>query len=203
LKAKLDAKIDNKGRGSNRWWKLVRSKRKQLAKIRNQILDVLHKQSTRLVDALHERGVSTLVIGEVRGIRAGLDYGAKSNQKLHQWAYAKFRHMLEYKAELRGMTVELVGEAYTSQTCPNCQWRHKPSGREYQCSECGLEYHRDGVGAINIRAKYLADKKPVGPVMASGSSVRGVKYRPHMMCSSLSGVGLETTFEGEKEPHGL
>jgi len=56
MNARLDTKIDRSGRGSHRWWKLVRSKRKQLSKIRNPILDVLHKQSTRLVDALHERG---------------------------------------------------------------------------------------------------------------------------------------------------
>jgi putative transposase len=203
VKARLDAKIDRKKRGSNRWWKLVRSKRKQLSKIRNQIQHVLHKQSTRMVDALHERGGSTLVIGHVRGIREGLDYGAKSNQKLHRWAYSRFRQMLSYKAELRGMTVKTVGEAYTSQTGPNCQERHKPSGRECRCSECGFEHHRDGVGAINIRAKYLSNTRTVVPAVASGTSVRGVKYRPHMVCSSLRGIGLEATFEGENEPHDL
>jgi len=107
--------------------------------------------------------------------------------------------MLEYKAELRGMTVETTGEAYTSQTCPNCQERHKPSGREYRCTACGFEHHRDGVGAINIRVKYLGSAPVVG-VMASPT---GLRFKPHAKCSSLSGIGLEATFKGEKEPRDL
>ena len=183
LKAKLDAKIDRKKRGSTRWWKLVRSKRKQLAKIRNQILDLLHKQSTRLISTLHERGVQTLVIGDVRHIRQRIDYGKKTNQKLHQWSYSKFAHMLEYKAKLHGMKVERIGAAYTSQTCPSCSHRYKPSGRRYSCSSCGFEFHRDGVGAVNIRAKYLGS----APVVGAMASPTGLRYAPHVQCSSQSG----------------
>jgi putative transposase len=42
--------------------------------------------------------------------------------------------MIEYKAKLAGITVERVDEAYTSQECPQCGHRQKPSGREYSCS---------------------------------------------------------------------
>jgi putative transposase len=191
LKAKLNAKIDRKERGSSRWWKLVRSKQKQLAKLRNQITDILHKQSTRLVAALHERGVATLVIGDVRGIRKRIDYGRKANQRLHQWAHAKFAHMLTYKARLYGMKVERVGESYTSQTCPSCENRKKPNGRNYHCHECGFEYHRDGVGALNIRKKYLRKRSAVVGQMACPSAPVGVKYRPHMLCSSDSTISKE------------
>ncbi|RKU34058.1 transposase, partial [Candidatus Poribacteria bacterium] len=45
-------------------------------------------------------------------------------------------------------------EAYTSQTCPSCCKRNKPQKRAYKC-KCGYKYHRDGVGAMNIRQKYL------------------------------------------------
>ena len=52
------------------------------------------------------------------------------------------------------MKVKVIDESYTSQTCPKCGNRKKPTNRTYTC-QCGLKYHRDGVGAINIRAKYL------------------------------------------------
>ena len=98
--------------------------------------------------------------------------------------------MLTYKAKLYGMSVERTTEEYTSQTCPSCSERRKPSGRNYVCPECGFEGHRDAVGAANIRDKYLRETGVVAD-MASASAcedknVQGVKYRPHMPCSSRS-----------------
>ena len=81
---------------------MVRAKDRQLDKIRGQIKDLLHKQSTRLVKTLHERRVGTVVVGDLTGIREGLDYGSRANQRLHQWAYGEFVRMLEYKARLHG-----------------------------------------------------------------------------------------------------
>jgi putative transposase len=187
-KARLQAKISRKERGSNRWKKLVRTKNKQLNHLDNKITDLLHKLSRKLIEMLPERGVSTVVIGELKGIRESVDYGSLMNQRLHQWAHAKFAQMVEYKAKGAGMSVKYVNEAYTSQTCPKCQHRHKPSGRTYDCPECGFEGHRDAVGAANIRAKYVG-QEPTGSktrlpgVMASPS---GVRFHPHLSCSSRS-----------------
>ncbi|MFB6278006.1 MAG: RNA-guided endonuclease InsQ/TnpB family protein [Salinibacter sp.] len=113
------------------------------------------------------------------------------NQRLHQWAYGEFARMIEYKARLVGITVERVDEAYTSQECPQCGHRQKPSGREYSCGECGFHGHRDVVGAANIRRREVAKRKYVGSddqtrlpgVMASPS---GVRFHPHLSCSSRS-----------------
>lgn len=185
IKAELDSKIDRKERGSNRWWKLVNSKNKQLADIRNQIRDLCHKMSRKLVEVLLERGVSTLVVGDVREIRQDLDYGSKANQKMHQWAHGTFRRMIKYKAELAGMDVELIDEAYTSRTCPDCGVvkDHSPNSRNFVCQECGFRYHRDGVGSMNIRQKYLG-----GDPSSSGDGVplRGVRFDTNMRCRSSS-----------------
>jgi putative transposase len=104
-------------RGSKSRKRLVKSKQRQLAKLKNQIKDILHKTTSLIVSTLKSRGVQTLGIGDVRDIRANLDYGNKSNQKLHQWVFGEMRHMLTYKALRQGMNVELINEAYTSQTC--------------------------------------------------------------------------------------
>jgi putative transposase len=180
LKAQLARQIDRKKKGSRRWKRLVRSKRRQLKKLDRQINDILHKQTTHLVSTLHARGVQTLVIGDVRDIRQDLDYGRHANQKLHQWLHGATRWMLTYKGERRGMVVVLQDEAYTSQTCPACGKRKKPSGRNYAC-ECGFGYHRDGVGCWNIRAMYL----DLGPVVGAMASPIGLRYQPHVRCSSL------------------
>jgi putative transposase len=175
----LDKKISRRKKGSRRRKKLIRSKQKHLGKLKNQIKDVEHKQTTRLVSTLYQAGVQTVVIGDVRHIRQDLDVGHTNNQKLHQWSHGSVRHMLTYKAQRRGMQVALQEESYTSKTCPSCGHRRKSAvqGRVFHCTNkrCGFTYHRDGVGAINIRAKYLASLPVVGD-MAPPTSLR---FRPH------------------------
>jgi putative transposase len=173
-KAEISARLDRMVRGSRRHMHLKASKRRTLNKIDHQIKDILHKQTTKLVSTLHQSGVKTVVIGDVRDIRQGLDCGAKANQKIHQWLFGRTRWMVSYKAERLGMEVELQEEAYTSQTCPACGKRNKPKGRNYEC-ECGFRYHRDGIGAYNIRAKYLGELE-TPQVVGAMASPTGVRY---------------------------
>lgn len=174
IKARLSSLIDVKQKGSRRRRKFIKSKRKQLKKLDNQIKDILHKQTTHLVCTLHQEGVQTVVIGDIRDIRKDLDYGARANQKIHQMVHGQTRHMLTYKAERKGMMVRLQEESYTSQACPACPKKHKPSGRLYRC-KCGFVYHRDGVGSFNIRKKYLG----VIPVVGVMAPPTGLRYSPH------------------------
>lgn len=174
LKGKLASIIDVKKKGSRRRKGLIKSKNKQLVRLRNQIRDILHKQTTKLVSAFERMNVQTVIIGDIRNIRKNLDYGKKANQKIHQMLSGQTRHMLTYKSQRLGMQVELQDERYTSQTCPACNKRHKPSGREYKCS-CGFHYHRDGVGAINIRRKYLGEFAT--PVVGLMMRPTGIRYR--------------------------
>ncbi|MGM0411588.1 MAG: RNA-guided endonuclease TnpB family protein [Bacillota bacterium] len=98
--------------------------------------------------------ISTIVIGDIKSIRDSINFSKKNNQNLHSWVFKKLTNMVEYKANSVGIKVEYIDEYYTSQTCPNCGNRYKPSSRNYKCSNCGFEYHRDGTGAINILKKY-------------------------------------------------
>ena len=151
--ASCNSKIDRCIRHSKRWW-LVRRKWKRIRNIDNQIKDCLHKHTTKFVNKCRENNIGTIILGNLTGIRENIDYGKKANQKLHQWAFAKIVNLIEYKAKSEGISVKMIDETYTSQTCPKCSNRKKTSNRNYSC-KCGLQYHRDGVGAINIRQKYL------------------------------------------------
>lgn len=172
-KGELSARLDVMKRGSRRWKRLRARKEMILRRLDNQVCDILHKQTTKLVSALYQVGVQTVVIGDVRDIRKDLDYGAKANQKIHQWLAGKVRWLISYKSETLGMEPVLQEESYTSQTCPACGELHKPSGREYRCG-CGFRYHRDGVGAWNIRAKYLGSFGSA--VVGAMASPTGVRY---------------------------
>ena len=153
--ASFGKKIDRCKRHSKRWWHLVRRKWKRIRKIDNQISDALHKHTRRFVKHCYESGIGTIVLGDLTGIRDNIDYGKRANQKLHQWAFGKVTELITYKAKTLGITVKLIDEAYTSQTCPKCGNPKKPNNRNYHCTPCGFKYHRDGIGAINIRQKYL------------------------------------------------
>ena len=154
-------------RHSKRWWKLTRRKWKRIKKIDNQIKDALHQHTAKFLKYCKIKGIGTIVLGDLTSIRDNIDYGKRSNQKLHQWAFGKITSLITYKAKVLGIKVVQIDEAYTSQTCPKCGNRKKPNNRNYTCT-CGFQYHRDGVGAINILRKYqggLGD--PVVAVMGS------------------------------------
>jgi putative transposase len=178
-KAKIQSKIDRKQKGSNRFGRLVETKNKQLGSLNNQIKDILHKYSRKLVSHLIDRGVDTLVVEDLKGLRQNLDMGKRMNQRLHQWVFGSFLHMIEYKCRLVGIDVERVDPEYTSQMCPRCRSKNKPTGRKYSCS-CGFVGHRDTVGAFNVLEKYTDS----GPLIGAMASPTGVRFKPHMLCSS-------------------
>ena len=177
---KMQNKISSKKKGSRQRKKLRKSLKKQLRNIDNQRRDILHKQTTELISTLYKNGVQTLVIGDLRDIRkTGKKFHKKSSQKIHQMSSGIVRHLLTYKGKLVGMNVTLMDEAYTSQECPLCDKRTKPSNRNFRCRYCKATFHRDIVGAFNIRKKYHGKGHVVGG-MASPVSMR---YSPHMRCS--------------------
>ncbi len=177
LQAKLNSRIDGlMKKGSRRRKKLIASKKRRLKKIEHQIKDIEHKQTTRFISTLRENGVQTVVIGDVRDIRQDNDIGHTNNQKIHQWSHGSVRFKLTYKAERLGMQVALQEEHYTSRTCPCCGYvRSKVKGRVFACPKCKWTYHRDGVGAINIRQKYLGQF----PVVGAMAPPTGIRFRPH------------------------
>ena len=151
-------------------------------KIAQQIKEIEHKQTSKLITTLHEAGVRTLVIGDVRDLRQGNDVGHKNNQKIHQWSHGRVRQKLTYKAERLGMQVVMQEEAHTSKTCPKCGHRRKsaPRGRLFRCTNkrCGFIWHRDGVGATNIRYKYRGEFG--GPhVVGEMAPPTGLRFTPH------------------------
>ncbi len=201
LKEHLSKRIDRKRKGSKRRKRLISSQKKQLKKIKQQIKDVEHKQSTALISTLYQEGVQTVVIGDVRDMRQDLDVGKKNNQKLHQWSHGHTRHLLTYKAERLGMEVVIHEERYTSRTCPACGHRKKssPTGRNFSCRKCGYRAHRDGVGAMNIRYKYRGEFG-VPHVVAEMAPATGIRFAPHTRVARsqgrenvCAGNGIEAT----------
>ena len=123
-----------------------------------QINQIIHTISKKIVDDAKRDGISVLVIGDIKNIRQGKNFGKVNNQKLHSWSFSKITEQIKYKATLSGIRVATVSEDYTSQTCSCCNARRKSNRKHrglYVCKFCGRVINADVNGAVNILKKYL------------------------------------------------
>ena len=149
--AKLRSKRDKLTKGSRQYRKYSRAIYKLSVKTDKQILDCVHKISKLYLDYCIENGISKVYYGDLDSCTRNTKERANKlvGQKLNDWCYGLLMLQLENKLSRYGIKLVKISEAYSSQTCPHCGHRHKPTGRNYEC-QCGYEQHRDVVGAINI-----------------------------------------------------
>ena len=129
----------------------------------------LHTLSKDIVSECAERGVGTIVVGDLGGIREdengdARNWGTHGNLDLHGWTFDRFTTMLEYKAESEGIEVVEKSERGTSKTCSACGRSDKRQRVErglYVC-DCGFVGNADCNGAENIRQKVLPNRSPDG-----------------------------------------
>lgn len=168
-------------KGSRRWKKLQRSKRKITSKTEAQQKNILHNVTHKFVEWAVSNEVKTVIVGDVDGVQRNTSSKKKSNpkkkrrprktsQKLSQWPFGLVLAYLAYKLAAVGIELIKFPEEYTSQTCPVCKRRKKISGRVYKCY-CGYSEHRDIHGARNILAKYK-----YGEICDTGIEIANVKY---------------------------
>jgi putative transposase len=74
----------------------------------------LHTASRRIIDLLVSEGIGTLVIGLNKGWKQEVEMGRRNNQTFVQIPHSRFIEMLQYKAQLVGITVIVREESYTS-----------------------------------------------------------------------------------------
>jgi len=112
----------------------------------------LHTLSKAIVEECVERGVGTLVVGDLGGIRKddetgdSRNRGDHGNHDLHGWAFDRFTTLLDYKAEAEGIDVELVSERDTSKSCSACGHTDNNQRVErglYVCEKCDTVANRE------------------------------------------------------------
>ena len=113
---------------SKRWWQLTNSKNKQLRNLNNSIKDATHKITRHFANWCKKNRVGLVIIGDLTGIRESIDYGSKTNQKLHQWTFAEITGQLKYKLREFGIFVFELSEKDTTKTCPSCSLRSPTPG---------------------------------------------------------------------------
>ena len=144
----------------------------------------IHNFTTSVIRECAQRGITTLAVGALTGIREDKDFGSAGNQKFHRWPHLEIRRQLKYKGEERGIKVIEISEAYTSQTCSRCGVVHKSNRVErglYVCKECGLSINADVNGSLNMLRKVSPE--------ATAFGVGGVFPTPPSLAALTPGIG--------------
>ena len=193
-------------KGSRRYRKLRASKARMLARSDNQQRNLLHHASKQMVDYCVERQAGTLVVGDCvnmsKNARKSKKGSRRSNQMNSGNPLSQLLQYVKYKGKIKGVKLEKISEEYTTQTCPKCGHRHKPSGRIYQCKnpECDFIGMRDIVGAANIKNKYeneiIKSNHILPPLTAKyRRPVKVPVIRPNCVVPLTLGTLLDTTLD--------
>jgi IS605 OrfB family transposase len=78
-----------------------------------------------------------------------IHYTVKANRKIHRIP-TRLGEVIGRVGIENGVPMLVENPAYTSRDCPKCGNRHKVSGREYRCPECGWTVNRDVNAGWNI-----------------------------------------------------
>lgn len=122
------------------------------ARISNIRQDVIHKMTTSITS---NHGWIAIEDLNVTGMLAN----HKLARHLADASFGEIRRQLQYKAALRGSTVDTVGRFFaSSKLCSACGHKHselKLKHRTWVCSACGTEHDRDLNAARNILAESI------------------------------------------------
>lgn len=144
----------------------------------NYVLNYLHKASRRVIDIALDNKVGTIVIGNIKNIKQN-----STIKSFVQIPVQRFINMIEYKAELGGINVVRLNEAYTS-GCSAIELEkinksnYNKSRRVYRglFKNKKTNINSDINGSLNILRKYLKDK--CIPELINGARDNGVVYPP-------------------------
>jgi len=78
------------------------------------ITDYLHKTSCFIIDYCLHYKIGNICFGELKDIKDGIQLGKKTNQNFVNIPLNRLKQMLKYKADLVGVKVYEINEAYTS-----------------------------------------------------------------------------------------
>lgn len=172
--AELNRRLSKCKNGSKNYKKYRKAISKLMSKSSAKMKNNINKTAKMYSDYVILNDIKTVVVGDLSkyNLNLGKIKNRKGNkQKLVQWTHGQLLKQLKYKLEPYGVDIIEISEAYTSQTCPNCGNKHKPTGRNYVC-ECGFKSHRDINGAYNILSKYINN----GEIKKLNIELKPLKY---------------------------
>lgn len=132
-------------------------------KIRNLIDECHKKTACFLTDNYSDIFIPTFESKDMV-CKATRKINSKSARQMLTWSHYRFKQLLKFKCEIKGVRLHEVTEEYTSKTCTKCGHIHPKLGgnKTFKCPNCGHKIDRDWNGAIGICLKTLSSLGKVG-----------------------------------------
>lgn len=172
---KLNRRLSKCTKGSRNYKKYRKAISKLMGKSERKMRNNLKKTAKMYSDYVLINNIKTIVVGDLSNFN--MNFKKQKNkkgryQKLVQWTHGRIKELLENNLIRHGVDIVEISEAYTSQTCPKCGDKHKPTGRNYVCNKCGFTIHRDVLGSYNILSKYINN----GEIKDMNIELKPLKY---------------------------
>ncbi len=124
--------------------------RRQSGRERRRITWENHNLSKAIVAEAEGTQSGAIRMERLAGIRRRCKvFNKHTNRMMSGWSFGQLQLFLKYKAERRGIKVELVDPAYTSQVCAQCGVLGVRRGDVFSCTTCGKS-HADIQASVNI-----------------------------------------------------
>jgi len=142
-----------------------RSSRRLLQRMRNNEASItallMHTASKRLVAWADSFGARRIVMENLANVReASIAKGKNMRDKVMRWPYAQGQFFTQYKAQAKGIELELVSPKNTSRGCPKCGHvdSRNRNGLKFRCILCGYTGDADRIASINIRNRSVVTR---------------------------------------------
>ena len=157
--AKLQRRLARKQKGSSNRNKARIKVARQHEKISNMRKDFLHKLTYQLT---HENQVSTICIEDLAV--SNMIKNHKLARSISDVSWSNFRTLLEYKCDLYGKNLLVIGRFEPSSKMCTCGYINKDltlADREWTCPICNKHHDRDILAANNIKKFALSKTRLV------------------------------------------
>lgn len=149
----------------------------------NQMKDLFHKASRKIVNLLTEKKIGNLVVGYNKGWKDSINIGRRNNQAFVAIPYERLIDYIKYKCEMCGIKVIVNEESYTSKcdalalegVCKHDKYMGRRVKRGLYQSSTGRLINADVNGAVNILRKVVGDSEYVTRIIDSGRLFRPIR----------------------------
>lgn len=118
----------------------------------NKIDSLIHDIIKKILILCYKHNIGYIFLGDMKDImESAKNKGRRMRRITGNFTYNKFREILRYKAEWRGIHVIEVNEAYSSQCCSRCgNIGIRPNQGLFRCHNCYSELNADYNAVKNI-----------------------------------------------------